>query len=350
MKIFAEKLNSRDEIKLLRSLHQLLNAHIPLLNALEIVERQFSNKQEILIKRLYESVIKGNSLGQSIEEYSNLIRKNSLELIKLGETGGNLSEMLKRAAEQTQAVSDLKRKLIGVAIYPMCIAFGAVLLTLALVIFVFPKITPLFKSLNADLPLITRALIKSSDFIINYWPILSVVLGISLTLFFVLFKKYSNKGWFLFSKVFFLKKLISLYWLSNIARSIHGLLLGSMSLSESINVVSQGVSHPRYAKILKDSVGKIENGENLSDFLRIYPKEFNSLFIETLGIAEKSGELQSAFEYIAEVLEQEFERAIKGVSVAVEPILMVLVSIIIGVVALSIMLPIYSVTSQFQHV
>lgn len=354
-RIFARKFRLKAEADMLNKLSLYLFARMPLSEALQILEDQSESRhKKETFKRWRDAVDSGKTLAQAFTDGDGMaVSEISRYAAELGERSGSLAHSLKEAHAQIENTLALKRKIAGAMAYPTAILVGTAGLVFGLMLFVFPKIIPLFETLKVRLPLSTRLLIGLSRLLSGYW----LVLGLALVacLFFVLFLfKFSKKP-----RVFLNYALVRIPIIGQIVRlriicgafgSLLTLLRGGEQLSAALLSVSETVKFAEYKTAFKVAGEIVAQGRSLANFFREKRKLFPLYIFGIVSVGEKTGNMETSVENVSGILRDELDGKLRVLTVVLEPALMISLSFVIGFIALSIILPIYGITSHLQNV
>jgi type II secretory pathway component PulF len=268
--------------------------------------------------------------------------------VRVGESAGILSENLNYLADELKKKQELRKKVIGALIYPIVILVATLGITGLLTVFIFPKILPVFKSLNVELPLTTKILIVVSDVLTKYG--LLVLLGIlALIVALWLILKIKSVKFYFHSLLLYVPifgKIIRNVSLTNLCRTLGLTLKSGIKVVEAISITAESLPNLVYKKELLKVADEVRKGESLSPHFVRMPHLFPSVLSQMISVGESAGNLSETLLYLAEFYESEVNDATKNLSNVLEPILMVLMGIIVGFVALSIITPIYEVTQN----
>ncbi len=353
--MFKTKFSLRDEIDLTRKLSMYLSASLSLPEALRILEDENSDKTKRKTFTGWRTEIEaGKNLVTAFDRQDLLqVSEITKTSVRLGENSASLPTSLNTASIQIERVSVLKKKIISAMAYPTLIMIGTFGLILGLLLFVFPKITPLFMSLKVPLPFSTRILIFFTDIILRYW--LSIILASffvfgALLLGLKFIKMFHVLVNFILIRLPFAGKIIRKKTLVQIFNSLLVLVNGNESLDQSLIQISKTMAQAEYKKSLTNASTAVKEGRSFGLFLKenriLYP-----IFISGLITAgEKTGNIVTSLNHVVEILQTELDEHLKIFAAALEPILMVCMSLLIGFIALSIILPIYGITSHFQSI
>ncbi len=330
----------------------LLSTNIPLSYAIDVIlnmEKNKSIKNKLHI--LKENILKGVSLGNSLQLKEINFNKEIINIVKNGESSGTLFISLKKAYQDIERRSEIKKKIISALIYPVFILFATLCMTLFLIMFIFPKIFPLLNSLNIKLPFITKLISEIYKYILNYGLITFISLIIIIFLFIFMYKKYQvirEKIEIIILNIPVLGINKIKYNISNHFYSISIMLEHEMSLSSILDQDSKSHKSILYRKAILYCKLGVERGVSFSDCMRSCEYKFPTFVSDIILIGEKTGNLSNMIQNVAKIYENEVEDFIKRLSVTIEPILMIIMGLVVGSVALSIVLPIYEITNHLQ--
>jgi type IV pilus assembly protein PilC len=348
---FFSRLSTHEKELFVKRLSYLLKAGIPILQSLEMIKDQTDSKfQKKIIQSLIEDVANGQSLYNSLKRFKNIFGDFVINVIRIGEDTGTLDQNLNYLAEELKNRRLLSRKIVSAFIYPAFIALATIGITALLIIFIFPKILPIFKSLNVSLPITTRFLIAFSGFLTAHgWQVLT-----GLVLFIIIFGlvlKLKKVRIFIDNTTPFVPiigKILQNYQLANVSRTLGILLKSNVTLIESIKITAETTPNLIYKRMLEKMGDNILKGKKISNQFHEFPRFFPVLIPQMLSIGETTGNLSESFLYLSEFYEAEVDEMTKNLSNILEPILMIFMGIIVGSVVISIIMPIYGITQNLN--
>lgn len=304
------------------------------------------NFEKILLQ-IEKEVEEGSTLSNALEE-TGLFPNHVISLIHLGEASGRLTENLEVVAESSQRERNYRSRIASAAVYPLFIFGLTVMIGLGLAWFILPKLAMVFSQLRVELPLLTKLLIGFGIFLGKYGTIFIPGLIIfSVLLFFIIFLYKPTK--FLGQNLLFslpvIKKLISEIELSRFGFILGTLLAAGLSITEALNALSQASSFPAYSKFYKYLLENIREGNTFSYVFKTY-RNLDRLIPapvqQLISSAEESGKLSETFIKFGEIYEEKTEDTSKNLIVLLEPVLLFIVWIGVVLVALAVIVPIYS--------
>jgi type IV pilus assembly protein PilC len=348
---FPASLSSHEKELFVKRMSYLLKAGVPILQSLAMIKDQSRSKsQKKIIESLSESVANGQTINASLGRFKKVFGDFIINVIRVGEETGLLHQNLNYLAEELKKRRILRRKVISAFIYPAFIALATIGITTLLIIFIFPKILPIFKSMNVTLPLVTRILIWLTNFLAHYgfYVLLILVLLIVIS---VLISKLSKVRFLIDSAtplIPIIGKVLQNYHLANITRTLGTLLRSDMALIEAIKVTAETTPNLAYKKTLEKMGESILKGKKISAQFESFPRFFPILIPQMISVGETTGNLSGSLLYLAEFYEEEVDETTKNLSNILEPILMIFMGVIVGSVVISIIMPIYGVTQHLN--
>jgi len=328
-----------------RHLGVMISSGLSMSRALDILGEQESNKGfKRVIKTLVEDVRKGVSLAEAMTKHPQAFNKVFTSMIKVGESGGSLENILNILSSQLEKDHKLISKIKGALIYPAIIIIVMVVIAILMMMFVIPKITKVFEEFDANLPLITRVLISISDFmagniLITFGVIFVLVGG-------VIFFYKSNIGGRIFHKIFLKIPVISSLVIklnsARFARILSSLLESGVPLVESLKITADTLGNYYFKSSVEQAAEDVQRGVTLSSILTDNKAPFPFLVIKMLKVGEDTGKTPEILEKLADFYEEEVDQITQNLSSVVEPVLMVVVGVAVATFAIAIIKPIYS--------
>lgn len=348
---FFQRLSLQEKELFIKRLAYLLKAGIPILQSLTMLSEQTHSKfQKKIIQSLMKDIANGQALHFALSRFRKIFGDFIINVIRVGENTGFLHQNLNYLAEELKKRRILRKKIIGSLVYPIFIAIATIVVTVLLIIFIFPKVLPILQSLKVPLPITTRILIGVSNFLIHYgFHLLAGVIVFIITMIFLL--KIQKVQIFINKIVPFLPiigQLLQNYNLANICRTLGILLKGNINLLEAMRITAETTPNIVYRKILEEIEKNILKGKKVSLQFRNYPRYFPILIPQMLSVGEETGNLSGSLLYLAEFYESEVDEITKNLSSVLEPILMIFLGIVVGFIVLSIITPIYGITKHLQ--
>lgn len=348
----APSLSIKEQTFFAKRLSFLVEAGVPILEGLNVLRDQTKSRGfSRVMSYVIEDVSNGHFLAKSLGRFPNIFGQFAINIIKIGEQSGILSQNLNYLADELKKKHELKKKMVGALVYPVFITVATIGITVLLTVFVFPKIMPVFMSLKVELPLSTRIVIALSNFLreSGLYFLLSIIIG---TIgFSVLVKKSTTFRYqvhrFLLNTPL-VGSMIQSYNLANITRTLGLMLKSGLTLSDALPVTADTTSNLVYERSLRRLGEAVNRGEQISVYLSKNKGLFPEILTHMVSVGERSGSLSDTFLYLAELYEGEVEESTKNLSSLIEPIMMIIMGMMVGLIAVSIITPIYEITNHLQ--
>jgi type IV pilus assembly protein PilC len=342
---FSKGVSLKEKLMFIRNLKVMLSAGISLPQALNSLAEQIKNRKfkETLLK-IKEEIIKGKSFSETISKYPNIFPEFFVSMIRVGEIGGTLEESLEILIRQLEREYELKSKIKGAMIYPAVIVCAMILVGFLMLVMVVPKLSQTFEELKIELPPTTKLVIALGNFSKNYWYFLILIILVFLLLFrsFLrtkvgkkLFDKFSLKIP-IFSPL--VKKINSAYTV----RTLGSLIASGVPIVEALKVTSRTLGNFYYKGALKEAAEKVKKGAKLSETLKPYQNIYSLLVIQMIRVGEETGQTSEILAKLAEFFEEEVTTATKNLTAIIEPLLLIVIGVVVGFFAISMIQPMYS--------
>ncbi|MEK7081393.1 MAG: type II secretion system F family protein [Patescibacteria group bacterium] len=353
---FLERLNGlfakvkiHEKIIFAKNLSAMIKAGLSISRAMDIIDKQTANaKFKKVIEGLSQEIKKGGNLSQAMAKFSDVFPPVFVSMVKAGEESGTIAESLKTVADQLDKSYALEKKVKGALIYPAIVVSAMLIVGVLMLIFVVPTLTSTFKELKVPLPASTKAIVVVSDFLAEK-TLLSLLIIITFISAAVFGSKTKRGKRFIDSAVLRLPVIGELVRKTNSSRTTRTLssLLGSgVSIIEAINITEDVVENHHYKEILSKAKTRVEKGEPLSKSFIEAEKFYPILVGEMMAVGEETGRLSEMLLEIASFYEEEVESATKNMATIVEPVLMVIVGVVVGFFAISMISPTYSLLNN----
>ena len=332
-----------------RQLSTMISAGLPIADALVILEKQTkSQKFQKVLSTVVADVEGGTSLSASFSKHPKVFDQVYVKLIEAGETGGVLDKILSKLADTMEKEKEFKSKTRGAFIYPVIVIAVMGVVIAVMLIFVIPKLTAIYEDIGAELPLPTKILIALSDFTRSYWWLL--ILFIILGIWGIKTFAKTQAGAPIMSKLILSLpiwgKIRKSLVLSQFTRTL-GLLLGAgIPIITALKVVAAILASPTFEEGIHVAIDKVERGSPLYVPLAENPA-FPPILGQMLRVGEETGKIDEILERLAVYFEAESENLIRNLTTALEPVILVFLGVGVGILVLSIILPIYNLTAQF---
>jgi len=344
------KVSFTDIVDLTRQLAIMLNAGLTIVDCLDILKKQVT--KPALLKVIYqidEDVKAGNSLSFALKRHKHLFSNLYVSLIKSGEASGKLDQILLRLADNLEKQREFRGKIKGALIYPIIVIVAMFGVMFIMVTFVIPQLLNLYKDFNIQLPFTTQMLILISSFFQKFW----VIILAAIFFIFLSIKSYlkTKQGKKIFDsyllKIPAINKVIQMAALVDTTRTFAILLGAGVSILDTIDIVIETSSNAVYQEAFAKIYKKIEKGQSLGKALE-EEEIFPPILVQMATVGEQTGHLDETLMRISKYFEMESELAVKTMTTLIEPAILVFLGIGVGFLVISVITPIYQLTSSFK--
>ena len=343
-------LSLNDKMFFARHMAIMSRSGMQLLDILKTLKKQTKSKSFAkVLDGIIENVKKGQFLSDGLAKHQKMFGDFFINIVRVGEISGTLAENLEYLADSLEKKKELESKVKGALIYPIIILVATLGLTAGLTFFIFPKILPIFRSLNVTLPAITRIFIFISTFMIAHGiALFAGIFVFAIGVFLILrisFIRYLWHRLLIFLPV--VGPMIQSYNMVSFIRSLALLLKSGVKIVQALEITAKSSMNLVYKKTLNDVAKGVGEGEPISKHLAFHPGLFSGVFTQMIAVGEDTGKLTDTSTYLADYYERELDNTTKTLSSVLEPMLLVVMGFIVGFVALAIIMPIYEVS---QHI
>lgn len=344
---FFNRVKEKETVIFSRQLSVMISAGVPLVKALKTVVRQTKNVNlKIIISDIADEVDGGAKLSSAMSRYPKVFSNFFVQMIRSAETTGKLDDILLYLADQAEKDYDLKGKVKGALIYPVFILSALVLVGFLMMIFVVPQLLDVLTTGGAELPFSTKALVFVSGFLQSYWwtfiigGILLYVGGraLSRTQAGRLFIDRSKIRLPIFGKVF------NGTYVVRFSRSLATLLTSGVPLAQGLEIVADVVGNVVYHDLTKQTIEEVQGGNSITTVFA-KSKEVPLMLSQMMSIGEQSGRLDQILTKISDFYSRELENSMRNLVTMIEPVIMVIIGIGVGLLISAILLPIYNLSS-----
>ena len=349
-KLTRGRISTEDVAVLTRQLSTLLGAGVSLVEALNaLVDQTEKDRLKRVLSDLKSRVNEGSSLAKALEPHENIFGSLYINMVRAGEHSGALDTVLARLADFTEGQAKLQQKVISTMLYPavMLVIGGGILIMLMTV--VVPKVTKIFDTMKATLPLPTRILIFTSDFFQDYWFIL--IPGVIFSVLGFLRWTRSKSGRPIWDRQLLRMPLVGnmvrMLAVSRFARTLSTLLRSGVPLLGAMEIVKNVVTNSVLADVVEKARESIREGESIAAPIK-RSGEFPPLVHHMIAIGERSGQLEDMLLSVADSYETQVSVRIGALTALLEPLIIVLMGVIIAFVAFSILMPILQLNTAIH--
>ncbi len=344
-----EKVRLKDLAVYSRQLSVLIDAELPLIQSLGILEEQQKNTYfKNVIKTVKDDVEAGSTLNQAKRKHPKAFDDLYCNLIASGEQSGSLDIMLRRLSEFIEKTVRLRGKVKQAMIYPVAIVIFAIVVSIFLLWKVIPVFASIFRDLGAELPMLTAFVVKVSDFTVKY--IVFIIIGIIAFLFLFRYYRSTTQGHWttdrLILKMPLFGQLLYKVAMTRVTRTLATLISGGVPMLEALKITSTTAGNVVIEQEIVEARKLVSEGKTMSESFR-QSGRFPTMMLQMINVGEATGTLDEMLTKLAEFYDEEVDAAVSALLSIMEPILLIGVGGLVGSLVVSMYLPIFDLMSKF---
>lgn len=348
---FQTKLPIQLQVDFARDLSVLLKSGVSINESLELLKDQTrSSLLKKLLNEALEDVSRGSPLSATLENSSIRLRGVFISMVKAGEVSGSLTENLIFVSEWLERNMQLKKDVRSVTLYPKIVFSAAILLGAGLAIFILPRLIPVFEGMKVELPAVTRFVLNTAEFVkyntqdIFLWALITIV-------FYNIISRVKPTKRILqkiYLHVPFFGSLIRAYQLALYSQLMHVLLHSGLTINQAFDIARIESTNVPYQESFNKLKEQLLKGVGLSYSLKEFPSLYPANFVSIVSVGEKTGSLEESFYNLSKYYNREIVVKTKSLPTILEPILLITIGLVVGLIALSIILPIYQLSGSLR--
>jgi len=340
------KISLREKVIMTRNLYIMTATGLSLSRIFNLLSLQAKNKKiQRVLEEIKERIGEGEALSQALSRYPGLFSELFVSMVKVGEESGTLEEVFKTLSLQLEKEHHLRSKVQGAMIYPVIILLAMLIAGGVIISVVIPQLNTFFSSINVELPFYTKLILKVGNFIHLYWSffVLSFLVFIFLMALFIRTPRGRRLFQIILFKLPFFSSLVKENESAILIRALSSLLSSGVSLVRSLEVILTLTNNYFYQKAIQEAIEGVKRGSNFSATLKAHEKIFPLGVIEMLEVGEETGKTSLVLRKLADFYEEEVIAKTEKLSTVLEPLLIVILALAVGIFAFSVIQPMYSV-------
>ena len=345
---FTEKVSAKQRIIFTRQFATLIGAGLPLSDSLQMVAEQTQDKPtKAMIEDILAQVEGGKTLYEAFSKYPDVFNRLYLSLVAAGEASGTLDQSLKRLADQQEKDANMMSKIRGALTYPAIVLLVIVVVIVFMMVAVVPEVEKLYQDMGKEVPVMTQILIGASNFVMDFWWLILVLLVIVVWFVSQFRKTAVGQRWGAIIKlnVPFFKGLFQRLYNARFARTAQMLLSAGVPMLEAIHISSEAMNNVILEKEMEEVAEMVRSGKPLSAGLK--GKDYVlPLLPQMAATGEQSGKIDDMLGKAAKVYEDELDERVAALSTMIEPILMVALALVAGGIVGAVLMPIYQLVGD----
>lgn len=347
---FGKRVKKKEFIIFLRQLSTLIESGVPLVEATALLQEQTKDKfLKETLKYVRTDLVEGVRFSDAVEKHPKIFPELFVNMIRAGEASGELDDVLNKMAVYYEKQYDMRQKVITAMSYPFFVAFVAVGICVALLVVVFPQFTGMFASMNTELPAYTAFILSLSEGMQKYWYLGILCLLLFIVLYRIIVSKPQGKL-FMDTVKLRIPVLGSFYQkaiLARMTRTMSSLLESSVPILDTLQISSRILQNKVMEQVIQDCYVTIEKGDSLAGPMEAH-WAFPPMITQMIRVGEKSGSLDDLLHRAADFYEQELDYAAERLKAMIEPVLILILSAMVGSIVTAVVIPMFSMYENIQ--
>lgn len=344
---FGKSVKNKELVLFSRQLATLISARVPIIQALRILQEQITGKYLLsVIGDLISAVENGDSLSNAMSKYQNVFGNVYVSLVMSGEVSGSLDKSLVYLADQLEKDYELGGKVKSAMTYPIFVLSALLVIGMLMFKFVLPNLTEVLKQQGGTLPTVSIWLIAATNFFNSFWwVVLMVIAGLILGGRYYISTTGGRRNWDILKIKFpIIGDIFQKIYLARFARNLSTLVIGGIPIIKALQIVAEIINNTIYREIILDTVIKIQAGKSISEGLAGHP-EFPSIVTQMVRVGEQTAQLDDIMAKLANFYEKEVDSKVSTLTTLLEPIIMIILGIGVGILVAGVLMPIYNLAS-----
>ena len=332
-----------------RQLATMINSGLPLTDSLSILQKQTEKEKfRDVISQLAEDIQGGGTFGDALDRHKSIFSVAYVNIVRAGESSGTLDSVLTNLANTLEKDREFQSKVKGAFVYPVIILTAMLMVSTIILIFVVPKLTDLYADLDIELPLPTIIMMFISSMAVRFWW-LGIILGV---IGFSAFRRYRKtpQGSLIVDRLILklpiMGKLNRDSSLTELTRTMGALAGAGVPILESLKISGSVATNAVHRQAVNKAATLVEKGAQLSKAISA-DEVFPPIIPQMISVGEETGKMDEVLDKLSHFYELEVEHQVKNLTTALEPIIMIVLGIGVAGLVISIILPIYNITSAF---
>lgn len=347
---YFNKIGIEEIVVFSRQFAVLMGAKVPIVKALRTMARQTAgDKLAKIINDMASEVESGAQLSGALAQHPNAFSEFFVNMVRSGESTGRLEETMNYLADQTEKDFDLMNKIRGAMTYPIFVIFALVVVGFVMMTFIVPKLTETLKESGSELPWTTKSLIAVSGFMQAYAVqiiVAAVIGGIAFRLW--IGTPAGRNTWDRVKlNIPLFGPILQRIYLVRLTRSSSTLIAGGIDIPRSLDICADVVGNYFYADLIRRTRAQVGDGNSVTSVFSQYPRYIPNMITQMMSVGEETGRLGEVLGRLTDFYERELSNRVANLVSAIEPLIMLVMGLAVGVMVSAIMLPMYSMATQF---
>ena len=328
----------------------MIEAKVPLTNSFKSIANQTSNPYFAgILTQILSDIDEGKSLSECLKKHPKIFSDLFVNMVQSGEISGNLQKTLEDLANNIEKNYTLTQKIRGVLYYPAFILFAFFAVAFVMITFVIPKLMEMIRETSATLPITTRILIWSGDFMQEWWwaVLTAVAAGAAGTIFYFRTEDGQKEFDVVKLKIPIVNRVLRYVYLARFAENLSTLVRSGLPIVTSLQISGKVIGNSQFENDILEAAEKVKTGGSISDVLANRPN-FPPMMVQMIKVGEDTGKLDMTLETMSRFYTREADQIVSNLSSIIEPILIVILGVGVGTLVFSIIIPIYNITTSIK--
>lgn len=345
--MLLNRITSKEMVAAVRMLSVMVSAAVPLTDAVRNISHQSKNPNfKVILADIANEIEGGSRLSEALERYPKVFSQFFINMIRSGETTGQLAEVLNYLADQQEKDYDMMSKLKGALTYPAIIVIGMGIAGFVMMVYVVPKLTQVLTEANVPLPLSTRILIGTSGFMAEFWWLIIIAVVVFVTGFFYWIKTdYGRFVWDGFKlKIPIVGQLLREMYVTRFCQAMATLMKGGVTMVQALEIAAAVMGNAVWKRMIIETIQEVNDGNSLVTAMQ-RDKNVPTMAIQMLAVGEETGRLEEVLQRVGEFYSRSVANMTANMMTLIEPIIMIILGLAVGTMVSAIMIPMYNLSS-----
>ncbi|MDD5749128.1 MAG: type II secretion system F family protein [Actinomycetota bacterium] len=345
-----EGVSSKEFVIFSRQLAVMIEAKVPLLAAFKGITDQSTNPYFArVLSSVLSDIDEGKSLSDSLKNHPEVFSDLYVNMVQSGEVSGNLQSSLENLADNIEKNYALTQKVKGVLYYPAFILSAFFIVAIIMLTFVIPKLMGMLKETNAKLPITTKILIASGDFMQKWWwaVVLVVILGVASLIYYIRTEDGKKEFDLIKFKIPIIKRVLQYVYLARFAENLSTLTKSGLPIISALQISGKVIGSSVFENDIAEAAEKVKSGGTISEVLS-GKSNFPPIMVQMIKVGEETGKLDTTLNAMSKFYSREADQMVSNLSSVIEPVLIVLLGVGVGILVFSIIIPIYNIAQGIK--
>jgi len=348
---YYDRVTAKELVVFFRQLSILVETRVPIVTSLTAIKEQSNNNYFIkIIQEMVNDIEDGASFSVAMEKHKNIFSNLSINIIRAGETSGNLKKAIDYVAENIERNYTLSSRVKSALIYPSIVLIVFFIVGFLVISFIIPRLTDVIKEISATVPWYTQIVITVGDFMAAYWwAVAIIIMGIIFGIIYYVRTEEGKVEWDQIKIKLPVAGIIFRYvYITRFSENLAILLRGGIPIIRALTIISGVINNVVYERIFLEAADEVKRGGNMSNVLSNNNQLIPPMVSHMIKIGEDSGQIDVVLDHVAKFYDQETEVMTRNLSTLLEPILIIIIGVAVGFMAFSILMPIYNIAGQIK--